>query len=402
MAQSAPQELVAAIRQSKIVPVVGAGVSQGVARMPGWADFLKDCVRFLNARGIAEPTADAVAAWVECKGYARAGQAVQDALKGAGALAEALRHTFHRDAEPALRTAPILQAVWALNAPLILTTNYDRLLEIAGPAGVQTATQQEPLKMLAALRGLSSDPTVVHLHGVYDDPGSVIFSVEDYARLNASEEYKSFSAALWMTGTLLYIGASPEGIGDPDFSRLFAWGRRTFPDAPAPHFALMKAGRASAEERRTLYEQYRVHVLEYPDHDALPGLLRAWAGDLQAAAAAGQAAPAWIRVDAVLRPLAIEEVESLVNDLLALRSLQTLRGREALAARLPREVASRVHVGSSQVEDVFSLVEISLEQAGAFAQLLKRLRFSEGASSIPFQRLLDRVSALFPNLMISD
>ncbi len=391
-----PTELIDVVRRGTVLPVVGAGVSYAVAGVKLWGDFIQQCIEMLHERNVHDPRLNDVPGHLEAKEYTLAGQIVQEVLVASGSFPEILRRIFTRTPE-SVSHHPLLKAIWALNAPLVLTTNYDRILEYAGPNGTQTLIHSEPFRLLTALRGLTNVPAVAHLHGVYDQPDSVIFSQGDYERLNTSDAYRDFTKALWMTHTLLYIGASPAGIDDPDFTELFSWGHHVFPDSPAPHYALMKAGTVTDAERYRLLAHLRVRVVEYGDHSELPDLVNRLAAN---GPARSEAASPWIRVDAKLRELNSDEIEGLVNRLLALQTFRSPQTRIALAKALPASVAYRVVIGGSALEDALSLTQTCLEQDGALAEMLKRLRFREGAESRAFKDLIAFVRRLFPDLIV--
>ena len=108
-----------------------------------------------------------------------------------------------------------------LPCPVIATTNYDRLLSRLRPSNPIALTWENPVKMQSALR--DGEPQIFHLHGVYDEPDSVVFGIADYAALVEDPAYRIVFSSLWLTKTLLFIGCSFDGLSDPDFSRMLEW-----------------------------------------------------------------------------------------------------------------------------------------------------------------------------------
>ena len=57
---------------------------------------------------------------------------------------------------------------------------------------------------------------IIHLHGRYDLPKSVILSGEDYTRIKLSEPDKqTVVRSMFHSGVLLFIGCSLDGVSDP-------------------------------------------------------------------------------------------------------------------------------------------------------------------------------------------
>jgi hypothetical protein len=400
-----PQELKRAADRGRLIPVIGAGVSFGAAGLPGWADFLRRCVTFLNDRGRTDVTLDDVESLIRDGSFEEAGRKVQDALRGIGGLAQMLRDTF--DVAPErIGDRSALEAVWSVRSPMVLTTNYDRLLEMCAPIGqdVEALTWQNPVRLLVAARGTARNRAVVHLHGVHTDPDSVILGVGDYGRLSRDDAYAAFTRSLWTTHTLLYVGASTSGIGDPDFTRLFAWGRRAFPDNPVPHYALMLAGTVPPSERQLLYTEYKVEVIEYgPTHAALPSALAGLAPPLGVAAdrnPGGGDGAFYIDESVEIPRPDIEQLERLVTAFGVLPSMRTLAKRNQIVRGLPEETAQRIPESNIPIEHVMGILEGCFD-SGSFARLLGRVRFVEGPGSIPLRRLLYVVRELFPELVVA-
>jgi len=100
--------------------------------------------------------------------------------------------------------------------PFVATTNYDRILSLVFPSSWTTATWDQSVPMLTKMR---DGHAILHLHGLYDFPKSVIFSTKSYERLVRRPAYRELMRCLWLQHTLLFIGCSADGLADPDFIR---------------------------------------------------------------------------------------------------------------------------------------------------------------------------------------
>lgn len=128
----------------------------------------------------------------------------------------------------------LLEAIHKLGLP-IATTNYDDLIEKV--TGRATATWMQTDHAQSALKGQSSD--VVHLHGHWRTPESVILSAYSYGRLGANSPTQALQRAVGATRTLVFAGFGA-GLGDPNFGALREWLSATFRGSETRHFRLCR------------------------------------------------------------------------------------------------------------------------------------------------------------------
>ena len=124
------------------------------------------------------------------------------------------------------------KALLSLQFP-ILTTNYDTLLEKVGNR--QSAVWTDGKSMQSVIAGNSN--AIGHLHGIWGEPDSVILSETDYAQLCLREDAQFLQRAFSGIKTVVYLGFG-RSLGDPNFSRLLDWHRKTFATSGVTHFRL--------------------------------------------------------------------------------------------------------------------------------------------------------------------
>lgn len=153
----------------------------------------------------------------------------------------------------------------------ILTTNYDTLLE----NGDRRATDwTKPVEVQQALIGESR--SIVHLHGVWNNPESVIFTDRDYDRLLESDVAQKIQLATSTLKSIVYVGFGA-GLSDPNFSKMIDWHRTHFVPSGVEHFRLCLTGELAA--LRAAHGADQVIPLAYGDkHEDLSSFISELAG----------------------------------------------------------------------------------------------------------------------------
>lgn len=269
-----------AIRNRNLFPVVGAGFATATAGLPGWSGLLEIGRQFVESQLPNRPSENRLRT---LEMFTQSG----DLIEGLGYL----QKLFANDNEPYYESlnyhgflnevfhnvnveSPNLGvAIRALRARILLTTNYDLLLEgLNVTDGRDSATWLNPSSIRQVLRSGSG---VIHLHGRYDIPNSVVLSQSDYQRLVSDDDATAIAQAIFHSGVLLFIGSSVEGVEDPHMRRIlseFARMADKTRDEQSPHFALLK-GRPTGMEIARL-RSLGVEALSYgSSHDDLPKFL---------------------------------------------------------------------------------------------------------------------------------
>lgn len=123
------------------------------------------------------------------------------------------------------------EAIAKLSCP-IFTTNYDTLLEQV--TGLKEATWTNSRDIQGVLTG---EPAIGHIHGIWSDIDSLVFTDTDYATVLESQHLQAIEKAISTTKSIIYIGYG-SGLTDPNFSSLLKWQRETFPNSTVEHFRL--------------------------------------------------------------------------------------------------------------------------------------------------------------------
>ncbi len=266
------EELLKAVGKGRLIPFVGAGVSLGVTqaaqtKFPNWKQLLDRLEQVLRDRG------DEVS--IKGANLLRATIDADDLLAAANLALKRLRKSaFTRAVIKAVSvqkhdcSLTLPQAIWGLNPKLVVTTNYDRVLQWA-------ADHDEPKVVLNTSHGEihrifdhEERPKIWHLHGHMDTADSLILAPSQYKRLYSTMEggQPDMAAAaqrlmeLFTGHPLLFIGFS---MSDAYVLDAIKRGLRTFKGFAYPRWALLKRGDSRTRE---LWENYEVRTIEFEDY----------------------------------------------------------------------------------------------------------------------------------------
>lgn len=263
------------IADRQVALIVGSGVSigaSGASPVASWRGLVLDGVARCEAvvRGLPARWADRVREEIESgdlDDLLSAAEKVSSKLKPSGGeYSRWLRETVGvlKVVDPS-----VISALRALNVP-ILTTNYDGLVEEV--TGYPYATWREGARVERIIRG--DEQGVVHLHGHWSDPASVVLGIRSYERLLGDAHAQAMLRALRSTRTLLFVGYGA-GLSNPNLSSFLRWSRDVFAGSEFRHFRLALDRDVDRFQLEHALEE-RVFVLPYGHaHTELAGFLGA-------------------------------------------------------------------------------------------------------------------------------
>lgn len=258
------------IAKRQVIALVGTGVSQsasGKHSVASWAGLLSDGVQ--RCMSVAQPLP---AGW-DARLLAEIGSGdLDDLLSAAEKIAAKLGAPkggeFRRWLRETVGQLPLVDrsvpdALQKLGVPLI-TTNYDSLLEQA--SGLRPVTWRDGAQVERVLRG--DEQSIIHLHGHWEDPESVILGIRSYDQILRDEHAQNMMRAMRSYKSLLYIGYG-DGLRDPNFGPFLKWSRNLFADSEYRHFRLSLDKDVPSLQKQHPPEE-RLYVLSYgARHDDL-------------------------------------------------------------------------------------------------------------------------------------
>ena len=150
------------------------------------------------------------------------------------------------------------------------TTNYDGLIE--KETGLSPVTWMDHAMVQQVVRGDDQDH-VIHLHGYWEQPESVVLGTRSYDALIDNKQAQFMQEVITWTKTLLFIGFGG-GLSDPNFEALRGWMRSVFAQALYYHFRLALNGEIEKLQSQHHPDEHII-VLGYGEkHEDLEPFLR--------------------------------------------------------------------------------------------------------------------------------
>lgn len=264
MSSNWPTDVINALRRNDLVVVIGAGVSinslnSGAESPLGWKDLIIQLETVARGNAEADPVlqklidagslleaAERVMAKAHRSGRIRDVQlkikSLTDGGAGGGGGGNFQPNAWH-------------DAILMLEPTIVITTNYDRLIERASKSGYQVLSYLSETVGQEVRRG---EPILVKIHGSVDDLENIVLTQSDYSRMHIRGRHAlDVVQALFLTRVVLFIGYS---IVDPDIRLLLqntVGGRGQIPS----HYMLTP--RVDEFQRQMLTDAFGIIPIEY-------------------------------------------------------------------------------------------------------------------------------------------
>ena len=216
--------------------------------------------------GMDEDDATIVDSYCNKQKWLKAGEAAFDGLAPA-TFFKTMRQKFDVP-EPQNADRSVVDTLWRLEPPIVVTTNYDNVLRWRKTSS-RLLLNDEPEELAGLYRNTdSSRPTIWHLHGHVERAGSLILAPSQYDQFysdgqQAREQYKAAMEqfrSLLTNWTILFIGF---GLDDAYVMSVIGDVLKTYNFGTDQHFALMRQDEKDVQE---LWKSHNIRVLEYAQH----------------------------------------------------------------------------------------------------------------------------------------
>lgn len=244
-----PQQFEESLKQGKVIPFVGAGVSMAVLNQlsaplfPSWKALLMAATERLKEE-MKPDDAVLVGSLVNKDRLLDAAKEAQLALgtNWHTFLKSQLDKTSDQAQDASLELARL---VWQLGSDLVVTTNYDNVLHWTCPrmSDLDKWNIEATAEQCSLLRDGVKKPTIWHLHGHIGDSANIILTPDGYQRLYANDPSENrYKAAIQTlhhqlaSRSFLFIGFS---FADEDFANQLRILEDVYKDATGPHYVLL-------------------------------------------------------------------------------------------------------------------------------------------------------------------
>jgi GTPase SAR1 family protein len=257
-------ELITALKNKNVVIFVGAGVSAYTTngdKLSMWTGLLEHGINYCCE--VAHFTPE----WKKRQMDQLNGDDVDEWLSVAELLSKKLKavrqfKTWLSNSVGTLSNVKpnLIQQIGELNTQ-IYTTNYDNLLDLN--LNRKIISNRDVDKIQEVLSGSRNE--IVHLHGFYDDPKTIILGNVSYNDLSHNKFFQTIQQSIFNVKHILFVGFGA-GLGDPNFGPLLEW-TKSFASSEHHHYRLVKE-----EEKTTLPPDPKIQNLVYGEEydDLLP------------------------------------------------------------------------------------------------------------------------------------
>lgn len=252
-------DLVSDIALRKVVVFVGAGASKWAKPHSGnsfkdWESFLKHAAQSTPRR-----IQRIIVERLKAKDYLIASEILKTHLEDR--WVKILEEEFQQAAE----ASRLHRAIISLGQRIVVTTNFDKLIETAWNEAkithypkVITKIDQQVFKLFR-----DNESYLIKIHGSIDEPGSIVFDKTSFQKGAFSNRfYQDLIQTLLLTHTFLFIGFS---MDDPAVSLLVESHAHRYSDT-RPHYAFV-SGKPQSEIDSISKSIRRLFVLRYPPNN---------------------------------------------------------------------------------------------------------------------------------------
>lgn len=236
---------------------VGAGLSQPA--FPSWESLLKRFVEEANGAGM--PYTES-----EMLGYIEKGENfldIADACVNAMGLPkyrDLMEEIFDKDVTEATIPSAYKELI-NLAPSTIITTNYDRIPEVAGRGKYRINTNKNPAE---AIRSIADEKAVVFkMHGDIVDQSSIVLTTSDYQKITHGDQMtRRLLNTVLSSKYTIFVGFS---MSDPHLDDILAKINVASSGIPLSHYLLLNE--SSAFKANAISNKYGVKVITYTPAD---------------------------------------------------------------------------------------------------------------------------------------
>lgn len=261
-AMEIPEDLIKQMSRGKCVLFIGSGISAG-AGLPKWSDFLFSMLKHCEKNQIILPNSLEIKEEIKNESYLTAADHIRECMDKYDTL------QFHRFISEEIQVdkiAPTVvhETITKLPISIILTTNYDELIERAYNKYTDLYFRRHSLfagePVLIQENIQQGKKVILHVHGTADVPNTIILGTKDYEKAKEYEACNRILQEFISNNTILFIGFS---LNDPNILFQMDKLKELFGQAPGRHYALMSSRSANKWMNRNSNGFEKISIIPY-------------------------------------------------------------------------------------------------------------------------------------------
>jgi len=253
----------------KFVFFIGAGLSQPL--FPSWGVLLKEFVELAEEAGMSHDKSELLDCIERGESYLDIAEVCVNAM-GATRYRDIMEKVFDKDFSPE-DVPESYKILMDLSPKMIVTTNYDRLPEIAGKGKYRISTNNNAPEASRFFAGNKN--TVFKMHGDITDQSSIVLTTSNYQEIiNKNQSTRSLLNSIFSTKFFIFVGFS---LSDPHIDTILNNIKSINNGIPLSHYVLLNE--SSSFKISSFENKYGVKVISYTpssaSHPEVNELLRA-------------------------------------------------------------------------------------------------------------------------------
>jgi Tfp pilus assembly protein PilF/cold shock CspA family protein len=250
-------ELKKLIKEKKIVPFVGAGVSLSITKKESeermflsWSELLNELANGLIKYGKTEE-AELIKLTLKVKktDYLKIADDIKEFFPADNLYNKILDEIFDKNInEIDASSLDLAKSIWEIDQKLVITTNYDRTLNWASssPSDTKRWDIQSVSEQAEYMNNGLKNQTVWHLHGHIDNKKDMVLTSDSYNELYDDSKNSKFKSSYntlqycLLSKTFLFIGYS---LDDEFMVKLLTQVCDIFEKQSSTHFILLEEGK---------------------------------------------------------------------------------------------------------------------------------------------------------------
>jgi hypothetical protein len=259
-----PKDLIESVKEGRAIFFVGSGLSVA-AGLPTWSGLMDELI--IKTEQLGYVSAEKIAEYKRLSKDPSKFLFLAEDLK-AEMASGFTDYMYDRFGKPDIKPTETHLALMDIPHALVITLNYDRLLENAfnSKKGYPPNSYTYRDSREAANSYWKRSYFILKAHGDANrDVEGLILSQRDYRRtLYRENGYRSLLQAMFTTNAIIFLGVS---LNDPEFNQLVDYLHDSYHGGGPTHFALLEETRIENTMAKRYFEDFKIQTVKYSNGD---------------------------------------------------------------------------------------------------------------------------------------